>query len=97
MSDIIYPNKEDYKGNFWKNNYNVWLTAQGIHYKVNADCAQDALDYIMDYNIENRHVGLYMSNEQVQELTENGFIDDYCIAGNRCMYFSTYHIRIERI
>jgi len=89
-STPYYVNVDDYKENFWKNDYMILLTAQGIQFIANADNEQDALDYVMDYCMEHCQ-GLVMTQEE-QENEE--FIDDYMLAGNESRYFNTFNIRI---
>jgi len=88
-NDIIYPNIDDYRENFWNNNYKVLLTAQGIEFLVNADCEGDALDYIMDYVVDNDMPGLW------QEYNPEG--EEYTTAGNYGYQFTTHNIRIEKV
>ena len=82
-----YPNIDDYQENFWNYNYRVLLTAQGIEFFVNADNEQDALDYIMDYIVDNDMPGLW------QEYSDNDI--DYISAGNYGYQFTTHNIYIE--
>ena len=52
-------NRDDIEEHFWKTNYIVHVSAQDIIFSVNADCEQDALDFIMDYIVEHEMTGLY--------------------------------------
>ena len=74
----------------WDYQYKVTLTAQGITYLVNADNEQDALDYVMDYNVAHELTGLY--SEFIPE-----FQEDYIQAGNNGYWFTTYNINIELV
>jgi hypothetical protein len=83
-------NNEDLVSNFWDHTYKVTLTAQGITYQVNAAHEQDALDLVMDYNVDHELIGLY-------NVEEPEFSEDYIQAGNHGYWFNTYNIRIEEI
>ena len=93
----IYPNKDDYDEKFWRNNYRVLITGQGIEYIVNADNEQEAIDFIIDHAEENAP-GLVAS---YQELIDDGMSDDeieeYINGGNHCLYLTTHNIHIETI
>lgn len=91
-----YPNKDDYDSQFWKGNYKVLVTAQGIEFIVNADNEQDAIDYVIDYCEENLP-GLIMSDEEEQELQTEGHLDDYIQGGNHSKYLNTYDVHISRV
>lgn len=93
MKTIHYPNKEDWQEQFWKNNYQVWLTVQGIRFHVNADNEQDALDYVIDYCEENLP-GLVMTREE--ELDQE-FLEDYISGGNHGRYINTRHVSIRTV
>ena len=90
---IHYPNKDDFDGGFWKHNYKIFLTAQGIEYHVNADCERDAIDYVIDYCEEN-HPGLLMS---IEERDEEKFLDEYICGGNHGLYLNTHNVYIEEM
>ena len=81
INDLAWPK-------FWKHNYMVYLTAQGISFLVNADCEQDALDYIMDKIVDLELTGLY-SEEQED--------DEYTTAGNYGFSFNTHNIMIKEV
>lgn len=91
--EAIYPNKADYDEKFWKHNYKILLTEQGIEFIVNADCEQDAIDYVID-ECEENHPGLIMSREEEEE---EDFLDDYISGGNHGRYLNTFYIHIEEI
>ena len=88
-----YPNKDDYDEHFWKNNYEILVSAQGHKFRVNADCSQDAIDEVIDC-CEDHFPGLLMSRE---EEAEGEYLDDYICGGNHGRYFSTYNIHIEKL
>lgn len=83
----IMVNKDDYDCGFWRNNYKVSLTAQGIKFIANANCSGDALDMVMDFCVDNGLVGLY---------SEASLGEDYMTAGNCGYCFTTHSIRVER-
>lgn len=86
---IHYPNKDDYDLKFWSINYRILLTMQGIEFHVNADCFGDAMDFIMDYIVENKMNGLFTDKEPE-------YSGDYIQAGNNGYWFTTYNIYVER-
>jgi hypothetical protein len=90
---IHYPNKNDYDEHFWKHNYMVLLTSQGIEFIVNADHEGDAIDYVIDYCEENLP-GLIMSREEEEE---EEYLEEYICGGNHGVYLNTYNIRIEEV
>jgi hypothetical protein len=91
--NVYYPNHDDYKENFWNNNYRVSVTAQGIEFMVNADNEQEALDYVIDY-CEEHLPGLIMSRDD-EESEE--YLDDYVSGGNHGRFLNTFNIHIESI
>jgi len=83
-------NADDYNEKFWKYNYAVHMTAQGIGFLVNADCEQDAIDEIIDYMEKTGNFpGILMTDEEVEELRaesiadygDERYLDDSCIQG----------------
>lgn len=90
---IHYPNKDDFDEKFWKHNYKVLLTAQGIEYHVNAANEQDALDFVIDY-CEEHHPGLLMTREEQEE---EEYLEDYICGGNHGLYLNTHHVFIEEL
>lgn len=86
---INYPNKEDFDSKFWNHNYKILVSAQGIEFYVNADCEQEALDYVID-DCEENMPGLLWEDEPE-------FPDDYICGGNHGRYLSTHNIHIEEI
>jgi hypothetical protein len=89
---MYFVNKDDWIEKFWKNNYHVWMTAQGIQFCVNADSTGDALDEIMDYCVEHKLEGLYTTHED-----KNWEEEEYMVAGNYGYQFTTHNIRIELV
>ena len=87
-----YLNKDDYDEQFWCNNYKITVSSQGIIYIVNADCAQDAIDIVIDH-CEKEAPGLLWSRDEENEWE----MDDYICGGNHCRYLSTHNVRIEQI
>ena len=91
----IYPNRDDWKSNFWNKNYKILVTAQGIEFRVNADCTSDAIDYVIDYS-ENHLPRLVTSYSELKEddYTDTE-IDDYICGGNAGLYLTTHNILVE--
>lgn len=87
-----YPNKEDWDANFWKHNYQVSVGAYGATFLVNADCEGDALDYVIDYCVENLP-GLVMSREEEEE---EEYLEDYIQGGNEGRYLNDINVIIEQ-
>ena len=71
QSTIVNP--DDYQEHFWKNNYRILVSREGIEYIVNADCEQDAIDELIDY-LEVNAPGLLWSREEEQE---QDFLEEY--------------------
>jgi hypothetical protein len=90
-----YPNENDWSENFWKNNYRILVSAQGIEFFVNADNEQEALDYIIDY-CEDNLPGLLWDDEDLDEMNEEEK-DKYICGGNHGRYLSTHNIHIETV
>jgi hypothetical protein len=93
--EAYVPNLDDYNNHFWRNNYLIRLTIQGIPFIVNADHEQDALDYVIDF-CEEYLPGLIMSQK---DQDEEKYIDEYICGGNHCLYLNVgYHeMTINRI
>ncbi len=87
---MYFVNRDDWQEKYWNNNYRIWLTAQGIEVCVNAECAGDALDLVMDYCVENEWEGLYSTEPVDPE-------DQYITAGNNGYHFTTHNIKIELV
>lgn len=64
---VHFPNIDDWNESFWKHDYLILVTAQGVIFAVNADNEQDAIDYIIDY-CEEYLPGLIMDEEQMNDL-----------------------------
>lgn len=93
FSKPIYPNKDDFDAHFWKHDYRVLVSSQGIEFIVNADCEQDAIDYVIDY-CEKHSSGLIMSRDDEEK---EEYLDDYISGGNHGRYLNTTNVHIERI
>ncbi len=92
-----FPNLDDWNGDFWRHDYLIFITAQGILFAVNADSADSALDEIADY--AERHMpGLVSSYD---EMVRDGYtdleIEEYVVAGNHSVYFTTHNITIKEL
>jgi len=90
---VYFPNKEDWIHSFWKHDYLILLTSQGIPFAVNADNEQDAMDYIIDY-CQRELSGLLMSRE---EEAEEEYLEDYIRGGNEGLVLNTFNVHIEII
>jgi hypothetical protein len=90
--EIVNPN--DYEEKFWKHNYLISLHNAG-EYLVNADCEQDAIDYLIDY-CEEKYPGLIMSREEEEE---EEFLEEYIMGGNHGFYLNVpaHEMMIEEI
>lgn len=91
---VYYPNLSDWQEHFWEHDYLIRLTEHGILFAVNADCEQDAIDYLIDY-CEVDLPGLVMSREEEEE--EEEFLEEYICGGNHGIYLNTYYINIEEV
>ena len=93
---ITIVNQDDYNNRFWKKNYLIRVTYQGIPFIVNADNEQEAIDYLIDY-CEEHCPGLVST---YQELIDAGYtdieIDELITGGNHGLYLTIDDvIRIE--
>ena len=91
--EVYYPNPDDWNNNFWKRYYLVEMV-EGIFnssFAVNADCEQDAIDYVIDY-CEEHLPGLIMS---IEEEEGEEFIEDYVCGGNHDKYLNVQNINIS--
>ena len=96
-SRVEFANKEDYKNQFWKRNYAVTLSEYGPVVIVNADHEQDALDFAIDYAEEKGYEGLFLDDADIDELEQEGYLDDYVSGGNHGRYLSSMNVGIEEI
>ncbi len=94
---VEFANKEDYKSQFWKRNYAVTLSGFGPTVIVNADHEQDAMDYAIDHAEDKGYEGLFRSKEDIEELEEEGNLDDYVSGGNHGRYLSSLNVSIEQV
>jgi hypothetical protein len=79
---------------FWKNCYLVGI---GIPIYVNADHEQDALDFAIDYAEKRKWKDLFLSDKEVEELREEGFLDEHVCGGNHGLYLSEIEVYIAKI
>ena len=93
----FFPWEENKLEPFWNNIYLLLVTHYGFSYIVNANCEQDALDYLIDYLEEEEHDALLMSTEEMIEAEEEGFLEEYPSGGNHGRYIYTHNLRIEQI
>ena len=90
MKSVII-NPDDHLENFWGKNYSITVGRFGGPFIVNADCEQDALDYLADW-CEVNAPGLLWTIEEELALE---FPDEYITAGNHGRKFSEIEIHIE--
>lgn len=93
----IYPNKDDYDEKFYRNNYRIFVSAQGCEYIVNADNEQDAIDFIIDDAEENAPGLVAAYHELIEEGYTDNEIDEWICGGNHSLYLTTHNIHIEKI
>jgi len=89
MTESIYINPED--KHIWEKGYKVWLDAYTAFY-VYAECAQHAVDQVVDYCEERGWHGLFVDDD-----IESYHPDDIIYAGNHCHALVAYETHIERI
>ena len=88
--------KIDWNAKFWKNQYKVTMSEHGPVLYINADHAQDALDYAIDYCREKGWKGLFLDQKEVMDLEAEGFLEDYISGGNEGLYLSSLYVFIEK-
>jgi len=93
--EVVNPEDED----FWKNTYLIYLGPFGSKFVVYADNEDDALDYLIDYADEKNYKGFFLDDEKINELEEEGCLDEYISGGNYGKYlsFPENEVRIKRI
>jgi hypothetical protein len=82
---------------FWNHSYRIHLhelDSPGI--LVNANCEQDALDYVIDWHEEKGNMGLFFTNEELDAMTEEER-GEYITGGNHCLTCNSYNVRIIEI
>lgn len=80
IDGVIYPNKEDYDGNFWGHNFELEFGAFAPRmFIVNAGNLQDALDWAIDY-MEKSTPDLLFTPIELDVLKDS--MDDYVDGGN---------------
>lgn len=90
--DIEFVNPGDWAAHFWKHNYLITVTAQGIQFFVNADYEGAALAELVDY-CEDRYPGLVADGADLLEEER----EEYFCGGNHGLYLTTDHIKIEEV
>jgi hypothetical protein len=88
---VTVINPDDYESRFWARNYRLTVSRFGIEYLVNADCAQSAIDELIDWAEVNAPGYLFTRAEEERE----EFIDEYMSGGNHGRTLNTLNIRIE--
>jgi len=66
---------------------------------VSAQHEGDALDEVIDYWELAGYNGYFLTDEEIQELEQAGYLDEYIQGGNHGRYtsFTSYEIRIEKV
>ena len=86
-------NPEDIKAGFWKHTWIISLEEGGTHlFEVSANHETDALDFVMDYCVENNLQGHYAKpgDEDYDEIDKEAVdYGEYIQAGNFGYFFST--------
>ena len=95
--EITQVNPDDIVENFWGHNYNVTLSRHGPTLLVNASYEGDALDFAIDYAESQSWEGLFLDQDDIQELESDGFLDDYVSGGNHGRYLSSLNVRIVEV
>ncbi|MCP4569125.1 MAG: hypothetical protein GY841_16240 [FCB group bacterium] len=93
-----YPNKDDWKEDFWGRKFKIWVGVEGFEFRVSADCLQSAFDEVIDYCVDHLP-GLVLTLEEEDELLAEGeeFLDQHIQGGNEGRYLSTYNIHTEEV
>lgn len=86
-----YANYEDYESGFWNNNYAIRIDS--MNFVANANNAQEAIDYVIDY-CEWFRPGMLMRQDEVEQ---EEHLDDYICGGNHCRYINSLNVNIEKI
>ena len=88
-----YVNEQE---KFWNHSYKVWLS-EFNDLLINANNEQDALDYAIDHATAQKWEGLFLTQEQVDEIEQEGFLGDYISGGNEGRYLSSFNVTIEKL
>lgn len=89
-----YVNEDE---KFWKYSFRVHLHELDEGILINADHEQDALDYAIDYAEDQKWEGLFLTQEQIEELGKEGFLEDYMSGGNHGRYLSSLNVTITKL
>jgi len=79
---------------FWKHSFHVYLTQIGEPLCVNADHAQDALDYAVDHAEEKGWMGYFLNEE---DIASGDYLDDMIVAGNHGLTLVAHEVHIEQL
>lgn len=93
ITEYKYINEET---KFWDHSYRVWLS-EYTFVIVNADNDQDALDYAIDYAEEQNWEGLFLTDDEVKELEQEGYLEEHISGGNHGRYLSSLNVRIIQL
>ena len=99
-----YVNKHDWNHKFCKHNYKVELGAFGNTFFANADCEQDAIDFVIDH-CEKKAKGFLFTDKEVEELRQESlkdygderYVEQYTCGGNHGRYLNTDNVRITEV
>jgi hypothetical protein len=90
---VTILNPDDYETKFWAHDYRILVSRFGIEYRVNADCAQAAIDELIDWAEENAPGYLFTRAEEAEE----EFLDEFLTGGNHGRTLNTLNVRIEKL
>lgn len=89
-----YINEEE---KFWAHSYLVYLHELSDELLVNANSEQDAIDEAIDYSEEQGWMGLFLDDEDIQELEAEGYLEEHMCGGNHCLYLSSLNVHVKKI
>lgn len=92
LDEGTFVNPGDWQANFWKHNYRITVTEQGIVFYVNAEYEGAALDELVDF-CEERYPGLVSDGA---DLDEDEREELFC-GGNHGLYLTTDYITIKEL
>jgi len=102
-------NPNDYECNFWGHDYLVTLSELGPTLMVNAGDEGAALDYAIDYVEEQGWEGLFLDDDDIDELVRDAishgykddgvytYLDEYSCGGNHGRYLSSHNVTVREV
>jgi hypothetical protein len=87
-----FVNPGDWQSNFWKHNYVITITAQGIKFFVNAEYEGAALAELVDFCAD-KYPGLVSDGADLDKDER----EEYFCGGNNGLYLTTDHISIQEL